>query len=138
MTDPNQEPGAEPAFDKTANTGFAHLRNATRFSLKGLQSAFRHESAFRQEVALLVILVPVAIWLARSLTEAMLLISVCLLVMVVELLNSGIEAAIDRIGPEFHELSGRAKDLGSAAVMLALIIAGGTWLTFLYERFTGS
>lgn len=83
----------------------------------------------------MVILVPAALYLSRSLMEALLLIGVCVLVLIVELLNSGIEAAIDRIGPEYHEFSGRAKDYGSAAVMLALLLAGAVWSAFLYERF---
>lgn len=122
------------SFDKSTNTGFTHLINATRFSMRGLREAFRRESAFRQELALLVILIPAGAWLATSVVEFALLMAVCLLVLVVELLNSGIEAAIDRIGPEHHEVSGLAKDYGSAAVMVSLALAGLVWLALLYQR----
>ena len=78
---------------------------------------------------------PMALWLGRSPLEKALLIGVCLLVLVVELLNSAIEAAVDRVGQEHHELSGRAKDLGSAAVFVSLVIAGMVWGTVIYDRF---
>lgn len=122
------------SFDKSTNTGFTHLFNATRFSMRGLREAFRRESAFRQELALLLILIPAGVWLATSVVQFALLIAVCLLVLVVELLNSGIEAAIDRIGLGHHEISGLAKDYGSAAVMVSLVLAALVWLALLYER----
>lgn len=119
------------------NTGFRHLVNATRYSLKGLRAAFRDEAAFRQELSLCVILLPLAIWLGREPVEWILLIGSCLLVLIVELLNSAVENVVDRIGPEHHELSGRAKDIGSAAVMLALCTAGLTWGVLLLARLMG-
>lgn len=122
------------AFDKGANTGLKHLVNATKFSLNGLVEAFRRESAFRQELALIVILVAPAWWLARTLFDFVILMSVCALVLVVELLNSAVEAAIDRMGTDHHEMSGLAKDYGSAAVMVSLVIAGAVWLAFLVDR----
>ena len=125
----------EPAFDKSANTGFAHLVNATRFSLQGLSTAFRTESAFRQEIAALVIVLPTGFWFAESLLLVLALFASCMLVLIVELLNSGIEAAIDRIGTEHHELSKNAKDFGSAAVMLALLVAAATWFYIMYAAF---
>ncbi|WP_163558423.1 diacylglycerol kinase [Halomonas sp. NO4] len=112
---------------KPAHTGWRHLISATRYSLKGLKAALRHETAFRQELVIAVLLLPVALWLGREPLEWVLLIGSCLLVLIVELLNSAIESVVDRIGPEPHELSGRAKDLGSAAVFLTLGIAGLTW-----------
>lgn len=123
----------EPEFDKTDNTGIRHLLNATRFSLQGLKTAFMNESAFRQELAALVIVLPTGVWFADSLGWAVALISACLLVLLVELLNSGIEAAVDRIGAEYHELAGNAKDFGSAAVMLSMVIAGTVWLCILFK-----
>nr|MBP6667407.1 diacylglycerol kinase [Ottowia sp.] len=82
-----------------------------------------------------IVLLPVAFWLGRSWTEAALLAGSVLFVMIVELLNTGIETAIDRIGPEWHDLSKRAKDMGSAAVLLSLLLAGGIWLAALYTHF---
>ena len=125
---------AESDFDKASNTGLRHLINATRFSLKGLIAAFKHESAFRQELAVLLLAIPAGIWIADSLLDFVLLIAVCLLVLVVELLNSAVEAAIDRIGTEQHPISALAKDYGSAAVMISLILAGAVWLAMLVTR----
>lgn len=122
------------AFDKSANTGFTHLMNATRFSLRGLREAVRRESAFRQELALLAVLVVPGAWITQNLHDFVILMAISTFVLVVELLNSAVEAAIDRIGPEYHEMSGLAKDYGSAAVMLALLVAGGVWAMFAVER----
>jgi diacylglycerol kinase (ATP) len=94
-----------------------------------------HETAFRQEALASVLLVPAAFWLGRSWVETVLLAGTVILVMIVELLNTGIETAIDRIGPEWHALSKRAKDMGSAAVLLSLLLCAGTWAMALYERF---
>lgn len=101
------------------------------FSAAGFKATWQHEEAFRQEVLLLIISVPTAIYLAKTSIEMLLLIGSVILVLLVELLNSVVEAAIDRIGFEHHELSGRAKDIGSAAVMLSLIWAAITWLVIL-------
>ncbi len=103
--------------------------------MRGFGHAWRHEIAFRQEVIATLVLAPLALWLGRDSTERLLLIGACLLVIIVELLNSAIEAAVDRVGPEQHELSGRAKDLGSAAVMTSLLLLAGVWGTVLYARF---
>ncbi len=113
------------------NTGIRRLIKATGYSLQGLAAAFRHETAFRQEVGLTVILVPLALWLGQTGLEQALLISVWVLVLLFELINSAIEAVVDRIGPEIHELSGRAKDIGSAAVLVALVNAAAVWLLVL-------
>ena len=108
--------------------GIRRLVNACFYSLSGLALACRHESAFRQEIALAVILIPVACLLPVGAVERVLLITSVLLVLIVELLNSSIEAAIDRIGLDMHQLSKRAKDLGSAAVLIALIALLVTWV----------
>ena len=108
------------------------LWRATGYSLGGLRAAFRHEQAFRQEVYLLLIVVPLGLWWGDGAVEKVLLIGSWLIVMLVELLNSAVEAVVDRIGSEPHELSGRAKDIASAAVMVALALAGLTWVFLLF------
>ena len=113
------------------NTGIRRLVRATGYSLQGLAAAFRHETAFRQEVALTVILVPLALWLGQTGLERAVLIAVWVLVLLCELLNSAIETVVERIGPELHELSGRAKDIGSATVLVALVNAAVVWLLVL-------
>ena len=113
-------------------TGLRRVWNAFHYSCAGLHAAYRHEDAFRQEVLLALVLVPLAIWLGEGAVERALLIGSLLLIVIVELLNSSIEAAIDRIGAERHELSGRAKDIGSAAVSLALLNAAVIWLLLLW------
>ena len=125
----------EPAFDKSANTGLTHLVNATEFSLQGLKMAFMTESAFRQELAALCVVLPSGFWLTESLLLSLALFCACMLVLVVELLNSGIEAAVDRVGMEHHDLSKNAKDFGSAAAMISLIIAGSVWFYILYTAY---
>ncbi|MCW8335427.1 diacylglycerol kinase [Vibrio paucivorans] len=112
--------------------GFKRLKNATRYSCQGLKAAFKNEAAFREEILLSVVLIPLAFWLDVSQVERILLIVTVLLVMLVELLNSAIEAVVDRVGTEHHELAGRAKDIGSAAVMVAMIITGYTWVEILF------
>jgi diacylglycerol kinase (ATP) len=108
--------------------GIRRLVNALFYSLSGFSLAYRHESAFRQEVALAAVLIPIAFVLPLQPVERVLLIGSVLLVMIVELLNSSVEAAVDRIGFDMHRLSKRAKDLGSAAVLLALLALLLTWL----------
>lgn len=120
---------------KPGNTGVRRILRATKFSAQGLAQAWRHEAAFRQEVMLLVVMTPVAFWLGQSPLERAALFCSLLLVILVELLNSAIEAAIDRHGDEQHELSGRAKDFGSAAVFISLAIVVLIWGTVSYQRF---
>jgi diacylglycerol kinase (ATP) len=115
------------------NTGMRRLVKATGYSLQGLAAAFRHETAFKQEVAATVVLVPLALWLGNTGLERAVLITVWMLVPLFELVNSAIEAVVDRIGPELHELSGRAKDISSALVMIALINAAVVWLLVLRD-----
>ena len=112
---------------KPGNTGLYRIFKATGYSLKGLQSAWKNEAAFRQELMLMLVLSPLAFWLGEGLAQQLLLMIVAWLVVIVEILNSGIEAVVDRIGSEHHELSGRAKDLGSAAVFLCLTLTIVVW-----------
>jgi diacylglycerol kinase (ATP) len=117
-------------------SGLSRIWHATGYSLEGLRAGWG-ETAFRQETIAALVLVPLAFWIGRSWVEVALLAGSILLVMIVELLNTGIETAIDRIGPERHDLSKRAKDMGSAAVMLSLVLAGGIWAAALAQRFFG-
>ena len=115
-------------------TGFKRLVNATRNSFAGLLEAVRHEDAFRQELILAAILLPLAFWVGGTALERAMLIGTVLLLLVVELLNSAIEATVDRISFENHRLAKRAKDIGSAAVMLALFNAAVVWLLILATK----
>lgn len=112
---------------KPGSAGLGRIVQALGFSLQGLRAAWQHEAAFRQEILVAVLLVPLGLWLGTNGVERALLVGSWLLVMVVELLNSAIEAVVDRIGPESHELSGRAKDAGSAAVLGAIVFAVLVW-----------
>lgn len=120
---------AESAYK--GRTGLRRIWNALQFSLDGLHAAFRHEDAFRQELALAVMLIPIALVVPTSAPGKALMILAVLLVLIVELVNSGIEAVTDRVSLEDHALAKRAKDLGSAAVMLALIGVPVIWLVAL-------
>ena len=110
---------------------FGRLIRALRYSYSGLRDAFLDEPAFRQETVLALILIPVAVWLGEDNVERALMIGVLFVVLIVELLNSAVEAAIDRIGAEFSELSRKAKDLGSAAVFLSLALVVVVWALML-------
>ena len=123
---------------KPGNTGLRRIVNATFFSLAGLRAAWRNEAAFRQESLLCVLLVPAGVWLGQTPVERALLIGSCLLVLIVELLNSGLEAVVDRVGEDHHELSGRAKDLGSAAVFVSLALVLVVWGLIAWARFAPS
>jgi diacylglycerol kinase (ATP) len=112
-------------------TGLQRLINATRYSLSGLAAAARNEDAFRQELLLAAVMLPAALWFGRSGTDKALLVASVLLVLIVELLNSAVEATVDRISLEDHNLAKRAKDIGSAAVMLALLNAVAVWFLVL-------
>ncbi|HCE2382247.1 TPA: diacylglycerol kinase [Vibrio parahaemolyticus] len=122
---------------KPGNTGVKRIIKATGYSMQGLKAAFKHEAAVRQELALLSIAVILACVVDVGMIERILLIGVVVLVLIVELINSAIEAVVDRIGVERHELSGRAKDIGSAAVMVALAFAAFSWLYILANRYLG-
>lgn len=114
-------------------TGLRRLINATRYSFAGIAEAARHEDAFRQEILLAAVLVPLGLWLGHSGIARALLCGSVLLVLIVELLNSAVEATVDRISLEDHQLAKRAKDLGSAAVMLALVTTGFVWILVLLD-----
>lgn len=114
------------------NKGLTRLINACFFSIAGFKASWQNEEAFRQEVLLLIVSIPLVLWLEGSIVEKLLLIGSIVLILLAELLNSAIEAVVDRIGSEHHELSGRAKDIGSAAVMLACIWAAVTWIFIVF------
>lgn len=122
------------ASDYKGKTGLRRLFNATIYSGQGLRYAWTNEAAFRQEVTGALVLIPFALWIDVSAVERILLLASVVLVMVVELLNTAVEAAIDRIGSERHELSGSAKDLGSAAVLLTLLMSIFCWVTILWQK----
>ncbi len=111
--------------------GLARINAAFFNSLKGFKATWLHEEAFRQEVMLFVFAAPLGLWLGKTVVEKALLLGSILLVLIVELLNTGIEIVVDRISFERHELSGRAKDVGSAAVLTSLLLAGAVWLLIL-------
>lgn len=117
------------------STGVKRIINATRYSLAGLRAAWDNEAAFRQEMMLAVVLIPSAMWLGSTATQRALLVASCLLVLVTELMNSAVEAVVDRVGTDPNHLSGRAKDLGSAAVFVSLMITLVVWGLIAYERF---
>ncbi|MBF8999713.1 MULTISPECIES: diacylglycerol kinase [Vibrio] len=112
---------------KPGNTGIKRVVKAAYFSYLGIKAAWVHEAAFRQESLAFVVCTIIALMTNESVTYKILMVGVMVLVLIVELLNSAVEAAIDRIGPEHHELSGRAKDLGSAAVLISILFAMGVW-----------
>ena len=114
--------------------GLNRILHAGGYSIQGLRAGW-HETAFRQEAILAMALVPLAFWLGQNWVETSLLAGSVLIVMIVELLNTCVESAIDRIGPEWHDLSKRAKDMGSAAVLLSLMLCAGVWLSAIWHRF---
>jgi diacylglycerol kinase (ATP) len=122
-----------PVNPQKLRTGWRRMAHAFGYSLAGLRAGWG-ETAFRQEALAALVMLPAAWWLGNTWTEVSLLAGTVLLVMIVELLNTGIESAIDRIGPEWHDLSKRAKDMGSAAVLLSLLLCGGTWMGALWAR----
>lgn len=115
-------------------TGIDRVWHAFGYSMQGLSAALRFESAFRQEAAIAAVMLPAAFWLGRNWIEVALLTGSVLLVMIVELLNSAIEAVVDRVSLDLHELAKRAKDYGSAAVLLALLWCGGVWCSVIVQR----
>jgi diacylglycerol kinase (ATP) len=123
-----------PAERQKLRTGFNRLWHAAGFSFAGLRAGW-NEAAFRQEAVAAIVLLPASFWLGRGWIEIALLAGSMVLVMIVELLNTGIEAAIDRIGPERHDLSKRAKDMGSAAVLLSVVLCAAIWVIALVQRF---
>ncbi len=116
----------------SGHSGITRIINATIYSWRGLRAAYAHEEAFRQEIWACLLLVPLGLYLGDGGVEKALLVGSVILLPLVEILNSAIEAVVDRIGEERHELSGRAKDQGSAAVALAILLAAATWLLVLF------
>jgi len=121
-------------LDRFKPRGATRMRRALGASIRGLRGAFREEAAFRQELALAAVVIPLAMWLGHTGVERALLIAPMLLTLVVELINSAIEATVDRIGFERHVLAGLAKDIGSAAVLMSLFLLGTVWLLVLLGR----
>lgn len=122
---------------KPGATGLTRVINAFGYSMKGIRAAITHESAFRQEAFLFVVMLPAAIWLGRNWLDYILLIGSLFLVLIVELLNSAIEAVVDRISDDYSELAGRAKDMGSAAVFITLANVMLVWGLIIFQRFWG-
>lgn len=120
---------------KPGNTGIKRVIKATGYSVQGLKAAFKHEAAIRQELCLLVIAIGLLCWLDVTVVERIIMLGVVVFVLIVELINSAIEAVVDRVGVEHHELSGRAKDIGSAAVLVALTFAGFSWAYILLSYY---
>ncbi len=129
----HQEPNETPVNPQKGRKGLNRMWHATGYSMAGLRTGWG-ETAFRQEALAAMLLVPLAFWLGRTWLETAILCASVVMVMVVELLNTAVETAIDRIGPEWHDLSKRAKDMGSAAVLLSLLLCAGIWAAALYHR----
>ena len=134
MQQPNIPESNSVVNPQKARTGLNRIIHAGGYSIEGMKAGWG-ETAFRQEAIAAIILVPLAFWIGNSWVETALLAGTVLIVMIVELLNTGIETAIDRIGPEWHALSKRAKDMGSAAVLLSLLLCGCVWVAALLQRF---
>ena len=122
-------------MNKPETKGIKRIISASYYSYRGIVAAYRNEAAFRQELILMFIMLPFAFWLGETALHYLLLIAPCILVIIVELINSAIEAIVDRIGSEVHELSGRAKDMGSAAVFFSLMLVILSWGFIAWHRF---
>ena len=127
-------PPLAPVNPQKQRTGLRRVWHAAGYSVAGLRAGW-HETAFRQECIAALILIPLAFWLGGNWVETALLAGSMVMVMVVELLNTAVETAIDRIGPEWHDLSKRAKDMGSAAVLMSIVVCAAIWLAALHHRF---
>jgi diacylglycerol kinase (ATP) len=119
------------------DTIIGHIIKAVIWSMAGLKAAWKNEQAFRWEATIVLLMMPVGLWFGRTAVERALLIASSMLILITELLNSAVEAVVDRIGPERHKLSKRAKDLGSAAAFISMITAAVVWALIAYERFLG-
>jgi diacylglycerol kinase (ATP) len=126
-------PPIDPVNPQKSRTGLNRIWHAFGYSLAGLKAGWS-EKAFRQEAILSVVLIPTAFWLGRTWVETALLVGTVFLVCITELLNTAIETAIDRIGSEWHDLSKRAKDMGSAGVLLSLLLCGGVWIAAIWHN----
>ena len=122
-------------INKPDHKGLNHVVKAFGYSMQGLRAAWQFEEAFRLELLALVVMLPAALWLGGSGVERAMLVGSLLLVLIIELINSAVEAVVDRVGVEHHTLAGRAKDIGSAAVFMALVNVTAVWGFILYDRF---
>jgi diacylglycerol kinase (ATP) len=122
-------------MNKPGRSGASRILDAYKYSLKGLRAAWECEEAFRQESMLAMVMLPMAFWLGTNATERMLLIITVMIVIITELINSALEAVVDRISTEHHKLSGQAKDIGSAAVMLSMLLCLLCWTMIAWQRF---
>jgi len=120
---------------KPGKTGVTRIVNAFGYSMKGIVAAYKHEAAFRQEILLAIILIPASFFITNKSIELALMIGSIMLVLIVEIINSAIEAVVDRMGDDIHELAGRAKDMGSAAVLFALLNVAVIWGLILFEKY---
>lgn len=120
---------------KPGKTGIARIIDAFGYSMKGLKATWQHEAAFRQEVILATVLIPAAFFVGKTAIEIILLVFTVGLIFICELANSALEAAIDRFGGELHELSGRAKDIGSAMVLISFLLMVFVWLMIIYQNY---
>jgi diacylglycerol kinase (ATP) len=125
-------------INKPGHMGLSHVVKACGYSMQGLKAAWQYEEAFRLELLALIVMLPAALWLGGNGVERALLVGSLLLVLLVELINSAIEAVVDRVGIEHHTLAGRAKDIGSAAVFMALMHVAAVWGLVLYDRFVAA
>jgi diacylglycerol kinase (ATP) len=136
LASPSDIPVDSPVNPQKGRKGLNRVWHALGYSVAGLRAGW-HETAFRREAIASLVLLPASVWLGRTWVETALLAGTVILILIVELLNTGIETAIDRIGPEWHDLSKRAKDMGSAAVLLSLLLCAATWAMALFQRFFG-
>ena len=132
MTDADTQEQKPP---QKGNTGFLRVVKAAGYSTAGLKAAWQHESAFRQELSTGIVLLPLAYWLAETWLQLLAMVAACVLVLITELLNSAVENVVDRVGTEHHVLAGRAKDIASAAVALAIVLVAMTYAAVALERF---
>ncbi|MBB6054856.1 MAG: diacylglycerol kinase [Gammaproteobacteria bacterium] len=122
---------------KPGNKGLYRVYKASIYSMQGIKAAWKHEAAFRQEVILMLLLTPTAFIVGAGLTQQLLLLALAWLIVIVEILNSAVEAVVDRFGGEMHTLSGRAKDMGSAAVFITLVLNGVVWGAVIGQNWLG-
>ena len=128
---------SDQPIQKQKDTIIAHILKALIWSMAGIKAAWKNEQAFRWEATIVLLMMPVGLWLGRTAVERALLIASSMSILITELLNSAVEAVVDRIGPERHELSKRAKDMGSAAALISMITAAVVWGLIAYESLAG-